>query len=174
MSSLLWHVGPNPADTWNNTGSKISSIGAGFDSMQKAGGSVSCSLLLSSQASLSALCPCGRHCASSHSNTYQRRSRELCLRTGEAASSRPGEKKGVNSDPPLEWVSCTSCTRALTDTFGTESIRTCRMELRKKHRLLLIFIFYNYFREITHMNKTVRNAPPSTQLFCSCKSMFFH
>lgn len=59
----------------------------------KGRGSVSCSLLLSSQASLLALCPCGRHRTSSQSSTYQEQSKELCLRTGEASSSRPGKKR---------------------------------------------------------------------------------
>lgn len=143
---------------------KNSSIRAVFDTMQKAVGSVFCLLLLSSQASLLAPCPCGRHRTSSQSNTYQERSRELCLGT-EASSSRPG-KKGINSEPPPEWVPCTSCTRAVKDSCGTESIRPCRTELQKKQRPLIIFIFENYFREITHMSKIVKNAPPSSQPFC--------
>lgn len=57
-----------------------------------------------------------------------------------------------------------ACTRADKAGFDTESVRPCRMQLQQQHKPLIIYILEDYFKEITHMNKTARNVPSSTQL----------
>lgn len=97
LSQQLWHVGPNPADTWNNIVTKNSSVRAVFDTMQKAGCSVSCSLLLRSQLwpdpppPLVSSLPLWQTLYKFTQQHIQAWSRELWPRTGEASSSRPGK-----------------------------------------------------------------------------------
>lgn len=112
------------------------------------------------------LCPCGRCCTSAQSNTYQQLERQLCLRTGEGSSSKSGGKK-KDSKFRLPSGKCSlHFVQYYCYSFVIGSVRTCRMELKKEHKPLIISIFDNYFRNITHINKTISNAPPSTQLFC--------
>lgn len=81
------------------------------------------------------------------------------------------ENWGIHSDPPLGWVPCPLCTRAVNNSFSSESIRTCKMQLQKKHGPLIIFIFEHYFREITHMSKSgtylirLRSSASANQCF---------
>lgn len=163
LSQQLWRVGPNPADTWNTMATKTS-INQGSVWLHAKGRGFSVLFVAAEFPGLPV----------SFLPLWYKFTKQYIPGAEQGAGSQDWwgvfiqarEKKGINPDPPLEWVPCALCTRAVKDRFGTESIRTYRMELQKKHRPLIIFIFENYFREITHMSKIVRNAPPSTQLFC--------
>lgn len=127
LSQQLWYVGPNPADTWNSMGTKNSSINQGSVWLHAEGRGLSVLFIAAEFPGLPISSLTLWQTLYNFTKQYIPGPKQGAVPQdwwGILIQAR--EKTGINSDPPLEWVPCTLCTRAVKGSFGTESTRTCR------------------------------------------------